>query len=145
MTLERDLKTFFKKYKISFLKTAEPKDIIFDKRASYMCKYGCEDYNRKYSCPPYTINNIENLKSKKYNKVLLVATSFGIPRFSPRVLIWMFNTLRELHIHKITTNLNEIFSKNNLEYQVLSGGPCNKCFSCTAKNNTPCKKPQHKL
>ena len=80
------------------MKTVEPKDIIFDKRASYMCKYGCENYNRNYSCPPYSLNNINKLNSKKYNKVLLIATSFDIPRFSPKYLVWMFNTFRESNI-----------------------------------------------
>jgi predicted metal-binding protein len=145
MTLEGDLKELFNNNKISFLKTIGPKDIIFDKRAFYMCKYGCEDYNRKYSCPPYTLSNIKQLNSKKYNKVLLIAISFDIPKFSPRALVWLFNTMRESHIHKIATKLNEVFSKYNFEYQVLSGGPCNKCYSCTAMNNTPCKKPQLKL
>jgi predicted metal-binding protein len=141
MTLEGDLKELFKQYKISFLKTVEPKDIIFDKRAFYMCKYGCENYNRNYSCPPFTINNIKELNSEKFNKVLLIATSYDIPKFSPKFLVWVFNTLREMNIQKIATKLNEIFFKYNFKYQVVSGGPCNKCFSCTAINGSSCKKP----
>jgi predicted metal-binding protein len=145
MALEVDLKTFFKKYKISFLKTVESKDVIFDNRAIYMCKYGCENYNRNYSCPPYTKNYLKELNSKGYNKVLLVATSFDIPRFNLKSLVWIYNTLREINIHKIADNLNSIFSEYNIPYQILSGGPCCRCYACTAQSGSPCKKPNLKL
>jgi predicted metal-binding protein len=145
MVLEGELNELVKKNKVSFAKTVKPSDIVFDKRTFYMCKYGCENFNKNYSCPPYTMSNQDNLRSKGFSKVLLLATSYDLPRFRPKPLLWMFNTFRERNIQKISTELNVIFSKHNSNYQVLSGGPCNKCSHCPINEGKPCKKPQQKL
>lgn len=145
MTLISDLEELFNTNSIIFMRVIPFNEIIFDDRCQFLCKYGCKNYQRKYCCPPDSLELAEQIKKKEYKWALLVATSALLPEkisvFKKRNL----NRQKELEIQRISTSLDSLFTKNGLDHQVLSGGSCKKCQICTKRENLPCKKPNDKL
>lgn len=104
-----------------------------------MCKEGCVNYNKKYSCPPFSpdfktlsknhdslfvimfLCNLNQISSTEYNKVRIA------------------NVVMKSRLDNLMRKLEE---KTNLKY--LSTGSCRLCKPCKCKLKKPCKHPDKK-
>ena len=144
MLLEK-LTDFFYESPLAFMKAIPFEKVVFDKKAEYMCKFGCKKYNRSYSCPPESLILTEKLKNKKIKWALLVATTYNFPKDFSRFKMKIQNSQKEMEIQRISTQLDNIMSKDESNYIILSGGCCKKCRECSLINNQKCKKPSLRL
>jgi len=139
------IESFFNSSPLDFMRVIPFKDIIFDERCQYLCKFGCKNYERKYCCPPDSLKLLDKIKQKNYNWALLAATTTLLPEkisvFKKRFL----NRSKELEIQKISTGLHILFAQNQYDHIILSGGACKKCKICSKIENQKCKKPTLKL
>lgn len=106
---------------------------------SKMCKDGCKNYAKKYSCPPFSpsfekladnysgllvvffLCRLNQIKSTEYNKVRIA------------------NSVLKARIRSLMWNLSKKFK---LDY--LSTGSCNLCKPCKLELKQPCKYPDRK-
>jgi predicted metal-binding protein len=121
-------------YYFEFIKK---QDIKQDKELfNKMCKKGCKNYNKKYSCPPFVpklnillkdndglymvlfLCNLNQINSTEYNKVRIA------------------NVVMKSRIIKL---MREVEQKFNTIF--LSSGSCNLCKPCKLKLNLQCKHP----
>jgi len=136
-----NLEKFFIKSPLVFLKTVRIEDVIFDERAKYMCKYGCKNFNRKYSCPPYSISQHKRISESDFQWVLLFATSYKINEEYSRYKIRYFNIQKEYEIQRISNQIYNFISFNGYQNMVFSGGSCKRCRPCSCIEGIVCKKP----
>ena len=101
-----------------------------------LCKSGCKNYGRKYSCPPFSPSfeslssghgglfvlifrcNLSQIKSTEYNKLRIA------------------NVVMKSRIDKLMRVLEQRFGT-----KFLSTGSCRLCKPCRAKLNQPCRHP----
>lgn len=121
-----------------YFKAISPKDVPVNKELFHdMCKDGCINFNRKYSCPPFSpdfsncINvdndflvilfklNLDQLKDKGYREYLKL--QIGNAVIKPRV-------------EKLMRNVEK-----KLESKYFSTGACRLCKPCAKKKGLPCK------
>ena len=104
-----------------------------------MCETGCINYNKKYSCPPFSPDfysfsrdfdglfvvlffvNLDQIKSTEYNKVRIA------------------NVVMKSKINMLMRDLEVKFKT-----KFLSTGSCNLCKLCKCKLKLPCKYPDKK-
>lgn len=141
MKILEQLEDYFHKSPLAFMKTASINSIVFDKRAEYMCKYGCKNYNRKHSCPPSSLFISKKFRNPNYKWAILFATTYKIPKDYSRYKIRMYNYQKELEIQRISNQFNNLLRINGMKGIVLSGGACKKCKDCSLKYGRGCKKP----
>ncbi|MFW5895706.1 MAG: DUF2284 domain-containing protein [archaeon] len=137
-----DLKSYFEKSNLSFIKEIPFDNLYFDERAQYMCKFGCKNYNRKYSCPPESLK-VKN-EIQKYDRAILFATTFNYPENASYYKKRGLNYKKEYEIQRISEELDNKFSMLGVDHFVLAGGSCKRCNQCSFEDNKPCKKPNRK-
>jgi predicted metal-binding protein len=145
MTLSEQFIEFFSSSPLVFMKTIPFKEVVFDDRAKYMCKFGCKNYGRKFSCPPNSLALAEKIKNNKFKWALLVATSYPLSNELSRFQRNNQNLQREMEIQRISTQLDNLMNLYEINHIVLSGGACKKCRECSLIKNQMCKKPHQKL
>jgi len=143
--LSKQLTDFFHASPLVFMKAIPFEEVVFDKRAKYMCKFGCKKYNRSFSCPPESNIFAKKIKNNNFKWILLVATTYSFPKDFSRFKMGIQNSQKEMEIQRISTQLDNIMSMNGLKYIILSGGCCKKCRECALINNQQCKKPSLRL
>lgn len=141
MNLSKNIEYYFNKSPLLFMKTVPFNEIIFDERAKYMCKFGCKNYNRKYSCPPYSISTYKKIQREKYKWVILYATSYKNDNNYSRFKTKQINQQKEYEIQRISNELKNLMSFNGSKNIVFSGGSCKRCRPCSYLEGTGCKKP----
>ena len=139
------IKLFFNSSPLAFMKVIPFEKVIFDERCESLCKYGCKNYKRKYCCPPESIKLLEVIRKRDYNWALLAATTTPLPESISGFKKRFLNRNKELEIQNISTDLDLLFTKNQMDHIILSGGSCKKCQICSKIQNKNCKKPQLKL
>lgn len=145
MNVIRNIEKFFKKSPLAFMKTIPIDDVIFDERAKFMCKFGCKNFNRKYSCPPYSFSAYKKIKREDFKWTILFATSYKLNNNYSRFKIRYINNQREYEIQRISHQLHNLITFNGYKNKVFSGGSCKKCRPCSCIDGTECKKPSLKL
>ncbi|MFA5992780.1 MAG: DUF2284 domain-containing protein [Candidatus Pacearchaeota archaeon] len=104
-----------------------------------MCKTGCVNYNKKYSCPPFSpdfsllskdsdglfvvlfVVKLDQIKSTEYNKIRIA------------------NVVMKSKINRLMRDL-----ETNFKTKFLSTGSCNLCKPCNCKLKLSCKHPDKK-
>jgi len=105
-----------------------------------LCKTGCINYGKKWSCPPYSksFSSIINLKS--YDLAIIVMGYIYLDDMNyinnPYQQVKAANMILKSKCEKIARNIENEFNG----YSLLSGS-CNMCKPCQKKRNLPCKKP----
>lgn len=106
-------------------------------KCNYLCKIGCPNFKRKWSCPPNAPSYIEFAKEFNYLTVIILSTQ--LRQFSyienDYLKIKAANVILKSRIDKA---LRQIISKD-LKY--ISTGSCRLCKSCNYKKGLPCKHP----
>lgn len=140
-----ELKIFFETSPLAFMRVIPFNEVFFDDRCKFFCKYGCKNYQRKYCCPPDSLELKDAIQNHNYKWVLLAATTSPLPPdISPYKKLFL-NRYKEHEIQRVSTNLQDLFIKNKIEHIVLSGGACKKCQICSKIIHLKCKKPNQKL
>lgn len=90
------------------------------------CAFGCDSYNRNWTCPPYNPFTPEKARRiiREYSRAILL-------RFDSNDYRKIYATL--LNIEK------ELFSKDFYKAFALSMGPCPLCDECAVPE--PCRHP----
>lgn len=138
------VRNYLKESPVAFFKTMPIDSLRFDERAKYMCKFGCKNYGRKYSCPPESLNHFQQLMERRYHWAILFATTYRIPNPSSIYQLRAINLQKEFEIQRISREFTAILNDYNIEHYVLSGGPCRQCKDCALKYRNACKKPSSK-
>lgn len=145
MKSHNELKIFFEASPLAFMRVIPFNEVCFDDRCKFLCKYGCKNFQRKYCCPPDSLELKEAIQNHNYKWTLLAATSSPLPPdISPYKKLFL-NRHKEHEIQRISTNLQDLFIKNKIGHIVLSGGACKKCHICSKIVHLKCKKPNQKL
>jgi len=144
MTLNENLTNFFDKSSLAFMKTIPFNALIFDLRSKYMCKFGCKNFQRKYSCPPASLSIYNKIKNNTYQWATLFSTTSEIPENTTYFKRRILNYRDELLMQKIVNKIDNIFQIHNSNHVTLSNGSCHKCKICSFIENQPCKKPEYK-
>jgi predicted metal-binding protein len=145
MEVLSEIESFFNSSPLVFMRAIPFNKIVFDRRCEYMCKYGCKNYNRKFSCPPDSLQFMENVLKKQYNWTILTATSTLLPENTTRYKKIFLDRQKEFEIQKISNNFHDFFNKNDIDHILLSSGSCKKCQKCSKIYNEECKKPELKI
>lgn len=140
-----ELRQFFETSPLAFMRTIPFDKVFFDDRCKYLCKYGCKNYQRKYCCPPDSLELKEAILNHNYKWILLAATSSPLPPGITPYKKLFLDRHKEREIQRISTALQEMFIQNKIKHVVLSGGACKKCQICSKIKHLKCKKPNKKL
>jgi predicted metal-binding protein len=102
-----------------------------------MCKSGCKNFGKKYSCPPFSpsFNSIFDGYEKLF--VLMFLCNLSQINSTEYNKLRIANVVMKSKIEKIMRELEKI---NNSKF--LSTGSCRLCKPCKAKLNQPCKHPE---
>ena len=106
--------------------------LLFEK----MCREGCVNYNKKYSCPPFSPSF--NILCRDFEGLFVVMFVCRLNQISSTEYnkIRIANVIMKSRIDKLMRELEE---KTNLKY--LSTGSCRLCKPCKLKLKQPCKHP----
>lgn len=123
-----------------YSKFIETKEVESNKELfQKMCKEGCVNYGRKYSCPPFSPSF--TTVSEGYESLLVVLFLSTLSQIKSTE----YNKLRIANIvmkSKIDKIMRELEKVNNTKF--LSTGSCRLCKPCGAKVGKPCKYPDKK-
>jgi len=150
---EQSLYQLICKLEIKFIKTINCNQLIIDKRAPYACQYGCKNYNRHYSCPPYSYSpSVFKDKLKKWDNVVIFAIAKTLEEFwigkhkrdLKKFSFWhkkILSRLTENYMRKILFDIENFFKNRGYLVFGLAGGSCHSCRTCGLKEGKKCKKP----
>lgn len=136
-----EIKTKENKININyFLKFILKENIKLDKNGfAEMCKEGCKNYNKKYSCPPF-VPDFDNLL-KNYDGLYLVLFLSRLDSISSTEYnkVRIANSVMKSRLIKLMRHLEKMFNTT-----FLSMGSCNLCKLCKCKLNLPCEHPKER-
>lgn len=109
--------------------------ILFDD----LCKKGCPNFGKKYSCPPYS-PKFENI-GKEFDYLFVTIFSCDLEQIKSTEYnkIRIANSVMKSRMDKFMRNLEQ---KNGGLF--MSNGSCRLCRSCACKLGKPCKYPEKK-
>lgn len=124
----------------AYIKIACTQDIVKYEnynKFSYLCKIGCKNYNRKWSCPPFSPTYTNESRGYKYITVCLL--SMELEQFSyiknDYLKVKAANSILKSRIDRSLRSLVKDGMKN------ISTGSCRLCKPCKCKNNEFCIHP----
>ena len=107
----------------------DPKDLNIDKRTQWKCKFGCNYYGRRYSCPPNIPEDYEEF-IKSYSKA--VAIVYHYEDFMKS----------KIEMQKILVDIeNSIAPTYPMAFALFPGG-CDLCDECEFEKNGKCVSPE---
>jgi predicted metal-binding protein len=107
-------------------KMVNVKNIVLREWTRWKCKYGCPDYGKWLTCPPYSPTPSET-------RVLL--------REYKRALLFRMKPDKKKMLKSLTNLERMIFLEGYRKALAFSGGSCNLCVACNMKTRT-CRKPE---
>jgi predicted metal-binding protein len=104
-----------------------------------LCKKGCPNYNKKYSCPPRTPDFYNYIRD--YEQLFVLMFSINLNQFSNTSYldyhkVRLANAVMKSRIDKLVWELEKVSNS-----KFLSTGSCRLCRSCQLKKGKPCKSP----
>lgn len=105
-----------------------------------LCEKGCPNYNKKWSCPPFSPSFSRFTQKYKYIKVVLL--TIRIDQFdnikNNYLKIKAANSILKSRVDKVLRS----FISDDIYY--ISTGSCRLCKPCKCKINLPCAHPELK-
>ena len=105
-----------------------------------LCETGCPNYNKKWSCPPFSPSFSKFTQKYKYIKVVLL--TIRIDQFdnikNNYLKIKAANSILKSRVDKVLRS----FISDDIYY--ISTGSCRLCKPCKCKNGLPCAHPNLK-
>lgn len=116
-------------------------DVKIDKKLfNELCKSGCKNYSKKYSCPPYAPDFKNEINDNDLIFVLMFHTDLkqlDNTDYRSWHKLLLLNRVMKPRIEKIMRQLEQI-SKTRF----LATGSCRLCNPCQLKLKKPCKYPE---
>lgn len=116
--------------------------VIFNKKKfDYLCQIGCKNFNKKYSCPPFS-PPFDSL-TLNYRFVYVILFLVKTTEFKKQ-----FNTIRMINVvlksihRKLFDKIDQNLTSNNIEHIMLENGSCRFCKPCKLQLNLPCRFPK---
>ncbi len=107
------------------------------KKFDLLCKNGCPNYNKKWSCPPLSTSYSSFVS--EYENIIVVVFSTKLDQFhyikNDYLKVKAANTIMKSRIDKVLRS----FISNDRYY--ISTGSCRMCKPCKRKLNQPCAHP----
>lgn len=107
------------------------------KKFDLLCKNGCPNYNKKWSCPPLSPSYSSFVS--EYENIVVVVFSTKLDQFyyikNDYLKVKAANTIMKSRIDKVLRS----FISDNCYY--ISTGSCRMCKPCKRKLNQPCAHP----
>ncbi len=105
-----------------------------------MCKEGCPNYSKKYSCPPCSPEFFNYLK--KQDKLFVVMMKIDLNQLNK----FSYNEYHKMRIANavLKPKIDKIFRKLEDKFPssiMISTGACRLCKPCQLKLKKPCKHP----
>ncbi|CEO08506.1 DUF2284 domain-containing protein [Paraclostridium sordellii] len=106
-----------------------------------LCKVGCPNFEKKWSCPPYSPRFTSYSKNYKYALVILMYCNLDQFNYTKTeyMKIKASNSILKTRMDKLMR-----FLENELDGLMVSNGSCRLCKPCNCKKSLPCKKPNLK-
>ncbi|MDD3647537.1 MAG: DUF2284 domain-containing protein [Candidatus Dojkabacteria bacterium] len=107
-----------------------------------MCKNGCPNYGKKYTCPPYSPSYTDHTKGNDWLFVVAFTLSldqFKNTKYREYLKLRIANSVLKTRIEK----LMRAFEKQ-LDSKFLGTGACRLCKPCQLQSNEPCRYPQER-
>lgn len=106
-----------------------------------MCKGGCPNYKKKWSCPPYSPKF--SSYSENYKYALIVLMSCDLEQFNYIKTEYMKVKASHSILKSRMDNLMRSL-ENDFDGLMISSGSCKLCKPCNCKQSLTCKKPNLK-
>ena len=108
-----------------------------------LCMKGCRNYNKKFSCPPFSPNFNE---LRKHFDAAHVIFHKVITENYPQIYntIRMANVILKSKQRKLMDEVAKELKKENIVFQILENGSCRLCKKCAVLSHERCKHP-HKM
>lgn len=105
-----------------------------------LCKDGCPNFGKKWSCPPYAPNYIDF--TRQYNKILIVLLQIELEEFA----YIKQNYLKIKAANSVLkSRVDKALKKSLIDKEFyISTGSCRLCKPCKCKKGIICKHPQEK-
>lgn len=107
--------------------------------SSQLCKSGCKNFNKKYSCPPHSPSFGSIIKNRYTLSIFLVkiyTTDLTRKYITLKMINSVARSIQRSYFTFINNNSEEL--KN---YFLLGNGSCRACRKCAYIKNEKCKKP----
>lgn len=101
-------------------------DLLFDVRVTAMCKFGCERFNRKPTCPPNVPDtDFFQAAFKKYENIHVIGRRYPYDDglFQSH---WRTYSTNEIH-DRLLLKERELFSQGHVYAKSFIGGSCKAC------------------
>jgi predicted metal-binding protein len=105
----------------------------------HLCKVGCPNFGKKYSCPPFSPKFELLGKNYSYMFIAILWIDLNTIKSTEYNKIRIANSVMKSRMDKM---MRIIEQKNGLLY--MSNGSCRLCRSCACKKGLPCKFPLKK-
>jgi len=116
-------------------------EVSFDYfQSSKLCKSGCKNYNKKYSCPPNS-PSFDLLIKRRTELSLLVVKIKTDGQKENYLTLKMLNSVARSIQNNFYNYIKETVNKKDIDYYLLGNGSCRSCKKCSLQLNEKCKKP----
>ena len=115
-------------------------ELIFDIRAAALCRYGCERFKRKPTCPPnIPKSDFFEIAIKKYDNIYVLGRQYPYDdgMFQSH---WRTYSTNEIH-DRLITKERELFNQGYIYAKSFIGGSCKVCSSNSC-NPSKCNIPK---
>ena len=102
------------------------KDILVSEWVRWKCKYGCPDYGKWLTCPPYSPTPTETRALLKEYK---------------RALLFRMKPDKRTMLKRLTNLERRIFLNGHHKALAFSAGSCKLCKTCNIRSGS-CRKPE---
>lgn len=106
-----------------------------------LCKEGCVNYGKKWSCPPFSSRFADIVSEGKFDMGIIIVGNIGLDDMkyikNPYQQVKAANMILKSRCERMARYIE---SKTG-GYSLLSGS-CNLCKPCEKKQGKPCKQPE---
>lgn len=122
-----------KKSGANVIKFIEPRKVVVSNWVRMKCQFGCDAYNTRYTCPPYSPTPEYTRQMLKEYKIALFFT-YKYSRINEKK--------KRQSIRRILANIErEMFLDGYYKVFALGAGPCNLCLN-KCNLTKPCPHPE---
>ena len=133
----QNFEAFIAQYPVFEYQIIHTYELNFQSRVRIICKQECERYGKTWACPP-AVGSLETCKETclSYSQGLFFST---VAEVSDVLCMEEGLATRKEH-EKITQEIGDYLSKQDLEVLILSTESCDICAKCTYPD-APCRHP----
>lgn len=125
--------------KVKVVKASQLLRYMDIKKVQEKCRNGCPNYNKKWSCPPFSLSY--DKVSSKYNNAIIISFSTSMDKYidikNKYLAIKAANVTLKCFIEKVSRKIE----KEVNGYSLLSGS-CRLCKPCQCKQQKSCKRSE---